>query len=132
MVGTLVLRGGEPRVEDVEALKMYLETGGIPQKYLDRVLGPQDRAVCVTAQNSWDMEADRRRQELYEKMRNLGPSPRVLEMNKFYNEHGYFRPEDLRWFLGDPMRGVSWDIESLLEGVKKELGGSLLGKVGNN
>ncbi len=116
--------GREPTAEAVEAMEVYLRTGGVPQAYLDRVLGPQDRAVCVTAQNSYDPEADRKAREFYDKLRSLPPAPWVVEMQKYHEEHGCYRAEHLRRLLGDPMKGVSWSKEGARQ--------SLLGKMDCN
>lgn len=49
-------------------------------------------------------------------LESLPPNPRHLEMVRYYAEHGCYRPEDLRWVLGDPTvsvrvgpDGVEWD-----------------------
>ena len=50
----------------------------------------------------------------------------IREMRRFYNEHGGYRPEDLRRLLGDPNKGVSLppctgDAEKDTEAIRKYL-----------
>jgi len=121
MEHVFVLRGREPISEAVEAMDVYLRTGGVPQKYLDRVLGPQDKAVCLAPQCSYDIEADRKAREFSDRLRSLPPADWVVEMQQFYEKHGCYKAEHLRRLLGDPVKGVAWSEQ----GMRKSLLGEL-------
>jgi len=46
-------------------------------------------------------------ENLYELLEKAGTPDWVNEMHNFFNEHGYFRAEDLSRVLGSQTRGVS-------------------------
>ncbi len=38
----------------------------------------------------------------YESYANMEPPQHIFDMHKYYNEHGYYRPEDLLRVFGKP------------------------------
>jgi hypothetical protein len=52
--------------------------------------------------------------DLTEQLRNLPPPAWIEEMRRFFQEHGYYRPEDLRRLLGDPTKGVTVGLDASL------------------
>jgi hypothetical protein len=61
---------------------------------------PQKRII-------WTSEDDRRQNDFYAMMSRVPTPEWVVNMHKHYNEHGFYRPEDLQRVLGDQTRGVS-------------------------
>ena len=41
------------------------------------------------------------------------PTQWVIDMRNFYNENGFYRPQDLKRLLGNPCVGVEVSIEDL-------------------
>ncbi len=123
MEGMIVSLRDEAAAEAAEAMEVYLKTGGVTQKYLDRVLGDQSIGVLMTPRSN-DAQAENRTREVSDRLRSLPPAQWVVDMQRFYEEHGGYRVEDLRRLLGDPMKGVSWNKEGARQ--------SLLGKMDCN
>lgn len=45
--------------------------------------------------------------EMPKELENAQPADWVVDMQRFYNEHGYYRAGDLDKLLGDPCKGVT-------------------------
>lgn len=70
--------------------------------------------VCYNQTNKriWTIDDDKRQNDFYEMCSKM-PIPQWLkDMHEHYNEHGFYRPEDLERVLGDPTKGVSIPLDN--------------------